>query len=117
MYELKLPYASPPLSLNDRMHWARTQGIKNQLQSDVIVLALLKKLPKGCAKADITLVWHPSVKRRRDSDNPFPTVKAAVDALVKYGLVADDSSDIVTTRVLIGDLRSPARLLLQIEVP
>jgi crossover junction endodeoxyribonuclease RusA len=116
MYELTLPYSSPPLSMNDRTHWRTQLAIKRQIDGDVRLLALHKRLPKGCAKADITLVWHPSVKRRRDTDNPMPTLKAAIDSLVRYGLVADDSSDIVSSGVVIGELRSPAELILRIEV-
>lgn len=115
-WELLLPYPSPPLSLNKRMHWRVENSWKKQLHNDVLVLCLLNHLPKDQARARVTLVWHPHDKRRRDTDNPVPTLKALIDGLVKYRLVTDDSSEFVTSSVEILAPMRPARLLLRVEV-
>lgn len=115
-WDLLLPYPSPPLSLNKRMHWRVQASWAKQLHHDVIMLAMHQHLPKDQARAKVTLVWHPSDKRRRDTDNPVPTLKACIDGLVKYRLIPDDSSHYVTSSVEILPPMRPARLVLRIEV-
>jgi Holliday junction resolvase RusA-like endonuclease len=129
-WTIPLPgYTTPPLSQNRRQHWAAERKIKQQLQGVVIQWAQAVKLPKGRQKVTITLHWEPSVERRRDVDNYFDTVKPCVDALVRYGLCADDDHRIVLPQVKIhpvaalpklhyvGSLRQrqPARLWLTVE--
>lgn len=116
-WDLVLPgYKSPPLSLNKKMHWRVEQSWVKQLHHDVIILAMFNKLPKDQARAHVTLVWHPSTRRRRDTDNPTPTLKACIDGLVKYRLVPDDSSEYVSSSVLILEPKTKAELIVRVEV-
>lgn len=94
-WDLRLPYTSPPLSLNKQAHWAKIHRTKVQLQTD---LAWLLKAHKVLAMdhAWIWLEWTPGVVRRRDTDNPEPTRKACIDAIVRAGLLEDDTPEFVT---------------------
>lgn len=100
-WRLDLPYPRPPLTLNQRMHWAPKLQIQRQIADDVTLLAHAAKLPTGLDRVEIVLCWHARLNRRRDTDNPAPTLKAAIDALTRYGLTADDDSEHVTSGVVI----------------
>ena len=121
-------YNSPPLSLNQRAHWAETRSAAQKLAGEVIRSANVVKLPKGLERVHVTLHWAPAVERQRDDDNPAPTVKAAADALVRYGLVTSDDHRVMTRSVQIHavdkmpplhfygrGLRQPARLWLSVD--
>lgn len=99
-WTIRLPYARPPLSLNDRMHWAA----KSRLTREVRALTALRARQAGIPALEavrIVLHWVPRDGRRRDTDNPFPTLKAAIDGVRDAGVVPDDSSEFVTSRVVI----------------
>lgn len=116
IYDLKLPYAKPPLSMNGRYHWSYVATWKRQIRDDVHKLAIQAKLPKGVEFADITLIVYPPTGQRRDTDNPTYTLKSCTDSLVKYGLVEDDDSTHVKSQCLIGEIRKPGEVHLRIEV-
>jgi len=88
---LQLPYTSPPLSLNSRDHWRTTARKKSRLRGEVLVLARAAKIP-ALDRCAVRLIWQPRDRRRRDGDNPFPTIKSAVDGLVDAGVLVDDDS-------------------------
>jgi crossover junction endodeoxyribonuclease RusA len=111
---IDLPYPAPPLSLNKRMHYRSEARVRKQIHSDVAVLARVLKIPKGLQRVEIVLHWQARVIRRRDSDNPTPTLKACIDALTKYGLVEDDDAEHVTSRCVIEPLAKKPRVWLTI---
>ena len=100
-WRLDLPYPRPPLNLNQRMHWAPKLQIQRQIAADVTTLARAAKLPTGLDRVEIVLCWQAKLNRRRDEDNPWPTLKVAIDALTRYGLTADDDSEHVKSGVVI----------------
>lgn len=102
-WALTLPYASPPLSLNRHMHHMKEAAERRQIKQDVGWLARAAKLPRGLHRVHVVLVWRPKQIRRRDSDNPSPTLKPAIDALVQYGLVVDDTVAHVSSSVEIRE--------------
>lgn len=108
VWVLTLPYTSPPLSQNRRMHHMKEHAERKQILQDVGWLARAKKLPTGLSAIHVTLLWRPKQIRRRDSDNPAPTIKACIDALVRHGVVPDDSSRYVSSEAQIVDGRCPA---------
>lgn len=55
-WRLDLPYARPPISENDRMHWARKHRIGQQLRNDVLWLAKQANLPRGLDR--VRIEWH-----------------------------------------------------------
>lgn len=107
-WRLDLPgYTSPPLSENQRLHWAAKHRIGQQLRNDVLLLARAAKLPRNLGRVEIVWHWQPTVRRRRDDDNPTPSLKVARDALVAYGLVADDDSEHVRSGCVIEPVGAP----------
>jgi crossover junction endodeoxyribonuclease RusA len=94
-WRLELPHVAPPLTLNQRLHWAAANRIKRQLAVDVGWLLVQQRVP-ALDHASIWLEWTPVASRRRDSDNLEPTRKTVIDAIVSAGLLPDDTSEYVT---------------------
>jgi hypothetical protein len=123
-YILPLPWLQPPITANTqrRMHHMAEARIKRGIRADVGWAAKQAKLPKGLARVEIVLHWQPEVLRGRDEDSLDPCRKSCVDALALgkgrnpgYGLVADDTAGIVTSRTVIHPVATPARFWLEIE--
>ena len=94
-WDLKLPWVKPPLSLNDREHWAPQAKKKTAVREASALLARQAGIPRlGTAK--VRLVWLVSDRRRRDRENITATLKPAIDGLVDAGVVEDDCWWIVT---------------------
>jgi crossover junction endodeoxyribonuclease RusA len=92
---LELPYTKPPLSLNDRMHWARKAKLARELRRWTRVLADAHNIPR-LTHARVELHYHPRDRRRRDADNLYATVKPCVDGLRDAGVIDDDDMAHVT---------------------
>lgn len=95
-YVLELPWPTPPLSANDSgRHWAKKARQIREVRQAGFLLARQAKIP-ACVRVRVCLHYRPKVRRRRDSENLAPTVKALVDgALVDARVVADDSDEFV----------------------
>lgn len=99
-YRIDLPYATPPLSMNDRGHWATKARLTASVRRDILSLARFHRLPRNVAHASIQLHYRPRDRRRRDTDNLVATLKPCCDALAAgtarnpgYGLVPDDTPE------------------------
>jgi hypothetical protein len=123
-YILWLPWLQPPITSNQqrRMHHMTEARIKRGIRVDVGWAAKAAKLPKGLARVEIVLHWQPAINRARDEDSLAPALKSCCDALALgrgrhpgYGLVADDTAGIVTSRTVIHPVAKPARFWLEIE--
>lgn len=92
-WTLQLPWKSPPLTLNQRMHWA----VKARLTKEVRLIAKVKArgIP-DIERCSVELVWFVTDKRRRDADNPVLTLKALCDGLVDAEIVPDDTPEYMT---------------------
>jgi crossover junction endodeoxyribonuclease RusA len=97
-WEVPLPYAAPPLSLNDRYGWQKRARLAAEVKHDTKHMASFVRLPRGIQRVGITLHYQPSVRRRRDGDNLYATLKPAIDGLVAYGLIEDDDDEHVLSR-------------------
>ena len=93
-YEIMLPYTKPPLSLNQRLHWAVKAKLVKEVRTTTARLAEQLQIPPLEA-VEITLIYTPKTARKRDTDNLFATLKPAVDGLVDAGILADDNTEIV----------------------
>lgn len=114
-WTIRLPYTRPPLSLNGREHWAVKARLTRQLRNEVTIRALFHRIPR-LEKAHVELHWVPRDSRKRDTDNPYPTLKAAIDGLRDAQIVADDDSKRVTSAVVIDEPQPKnAHLYLLIE--
>lgn len=115
-WTLRLPFLSPPLSENQRLHWAEKNRRVQSVKDAAHLMAVAGRLPKGLERVGITLHWQATLRRRRDKDNPTPTLKAAIDGLVRYGLVEDDDSEHVTASgVVIEELAAKSALWLVVH--
>ena len=116
VYEIPTSYHRPPLSMNDRPHWARRAKIARDLRTEGYRIGLAHRLPRGCDHARITLVYCPPDARQRDEQNLHASLKHFVDGLVgDYGLCPNDTHVHVQTACEIGPVSKPGRVLLRIE--
>jgi Holliday junction resolvase RusA-like endonuclease len=77
------------------MHWAERNAL--QFTWDMMVLKLVREEsipPMEAVSVELTAVYK--VRRRRDPDNVMATLKVLLDALVKAGVLPDDSMGHVT---------------------
>jgi len=95
-WRLDLPYAKPPLSLNDSpttslgaRHGRRE--LINQVREDAGWLAKAAGIPP-LGRFSATLHWRPARNGRRDSLNLAATLKPLVDGLVDAGVCSDDDT-------------------------
>ncbi|WP_205915207.1 hypothetical protein [Prescottella equi] len=93
---LELPWTKPPMSMNDRMHWAQKAKLTKRIRAEAGILACRNCLPTGLDHVTVALVYRPRDGRRRDADNLVPVLKACCDGLVDYGLVTDDIPELMT---------------------
>ena len=103
LWVIRLPWRTPPLSLNDRGHWAAKAARTARVRRDVVALAAAHRLPTGLDRVRVHLVYVPRDRRRRDTDNLVATLKPICDALAAgtgkhpgYGLVADDTPEFMS---------------------
>jgi Endodeoxyribonuclease RusA. len=78
------------LNANDRLSWQKRARLTKQWREAAIVWARHDKLPKNLGPIKVDAHLHFTQTRRRDAANWSPTVKACIDGLVDYGLIADD---------------------------
>ncbi len=108
------PWASPPLTSNQRMHWARKAKITAQVR-DTAALACRRFGP--AERVEVSLSWIVRTKHRRDADNIVPTLKALCDGLVDAGIVPDDTPEYMVKRmpVIEYDPTAQPRMVLHVE--
>lgn len=84
-------WESPPLTANQRHpHWAVEAKLKKQVRGKT--LELTQHFP-AMKRISVQLTWWVNDRRRRDTDNLWPTLKACCDGLVDAGLVPDDTPE------------------------
>lgn len=118
MTTIPLPWPKPPVTLNQR---GGSQVIARRMATAKDetrwLLRANRALSKPSAPVVLTLHWQPAVKRRRDVDNPMPTLKAVADALVAEGLLEDDDSEhvpVMACRIHPPVAGTPAAMWLEI---
>lgn len=91
---LTLPWTTPPLMSNARLHHMQRSRIVADIRTTVgwLAKAHLKPVAKGVT---ITVIWTVTDRRRRDAGSLAPTGKAAIDGLVDAGILPDDDSTTV----------------------
>lgn len=92
---MKMSWVKPPLSMNDRPHHRVKAKLTKEMREETLLRARFHKLPKGCARVRVTLIYRPADRRRRDAINLAPVLKAVEDGLVDYGLVPDDTPEFI----------------------
>jgi hypothetical protein len=92
MTTIPLPWDAPPITQNQlrRMHFQAEANAKRCALLEARSAIRAKGLP-FMAGAIVILHWRMPDKRRRDGDGAAPTLKVCLDALVKEGVLHDDS--------------------------
>lgn len=116
MITITLPYTRPPLTPNQRMHWAQKARITRQIRETTCALARLSKVGVQ-PRSTVTAVWFAPDRRRRDAGSLSLTLKAAIDGLVDAGVWPDDDpAHVVEERVRVEPGPNlPARIEIRIE--
>lgn len=88
-------YTKPPMSLNDRTHW-RVKAKHTKAIREYVREWAFYRVPR-MDNCHVELHYVPRDRRRRDTDNLFPTLKPAIDGIKDAGVVADDDSEHVSS--------------------
>lgn len=88
VFDLRFEYRVPPLSLNQRLHHFEKARITREVREATVLLA--RRIP-ALGSCEVTLTWFVIDRRKRDAENPVPTLKAMCDGLVDQGVVVDDT--------------------------
>ena len=108
-FQLDLPYPRPPAALWANQasgkggHWGGRSAASKMVRSDVMMLGRRAQIPQS-SHLHVVLSWAPGDRRRRDSDNMWPMLKACCDGLAKgkrkdwvgLELVPDDTPQYMT---------------------
>ncbi|QMU97816.1 hypothetical protein FVO59_11820 [Microbacterium esteraromaticum] len=95
MTVLTFDWPKPPLNANQRLHWAKKANLTRLVRNSTAIRAF----HLGTAEhITVQLTWVVTDKRRRDSDNIYPTFKAMCDGLVDAGIVPDDTPEYMDKR-------------------
>lgn len=94
-WTIRLPWATPPISLNDRGHWRAKAARVKYVRYQVAQLLTMHRVPPA-ERIHVTLHYVPRDRRRRDADNLVGTLKPCIDAMVDSQIVPDDSPEYVT---------------------
>ena len=110
---LRFPEPAQRLSMNDRLHYIRRHTLNEAWVKAAFWWAKANGLPKHLPPCDVRVTFPVKDRRRRDSDNPAPTVKAIVDGLVLAECWPDDTPEWVETR---GSRFDPASRVVVVEL-
>lgn len=93
VYTIPLTYTTPPLTKNGmrRMHYLVEAKRIRDIQDQIITGCHAQKIPL-LDHPTFRLHYQPATTRRRDEDGLWPTSSAAIDGIVKAGVLVDDSS-------------------------
>lgn len=94
-HTIEFSFTKPPLTANQRHHWATRARLTKQIRRETYIRAKAMRLPHT-THATITLHYQPRDNRRRDADNLVPTLKAICDGLTDANLVNDDTPTYMT---------------------
>lgn len=117
-WELQLPWATPPITANQRNHWRKQAALVRSVRGYVAACARGDDdCPHAADHVTVGLHYWPRDRRRRDADNLVPTLKAACDGLVDADVVEDDTPAFMAK--LMPEIHAPdgdPRLVLIVEV-
>ena len=88
----------PALNPNKRLHFYKVAAAKRNAKEEIMWRAIeqVKKPYYPFKKAHIIITWVAKDNRRRDVDNLFASMKPYIDGLVAYGILTDDSADLIS---------------------
>lgn len=92
VHTIVLPWRSPPLTLNQRMHYMAEYRMQQELKRAAMLMARSLGIPHMEA-VTAELVWMKGDNRKADPDNIAPTMKPLLDGLVAARILDGDDSD------------------------
>lgn len=113
---INLPWTQPPLTANQRMHWAKKARITREVRDTATVLARHHKAPHT-DRLVVSLHYRPKDKRRRDTINLTSLQKVLVDGIVSAGVIDDDDHLHVSTPEPVIHPPGEPRLWLELDYP
>ena len=111
---LTVPAPTEFINLNQRLHWAKKAKLTKTWRTLTRIHAQNAGLPKGLPRVHVTATIHKPHGRAFDAHNYVPTLKAAIDGLVDYGLVPDDTNAHLVGPDMRQGAKGPARIELTI---
>jgi crossover junction endodeoxyribonuclease RusA len=122
-YVLVIPAPAPFINLNDRTHFHAKAALTKKWREATAWAALQARLPRIDQPVTIDAAVCKANRVKFDAHNLLPTVKAAIDGLVKHpkfggaDVLADDDNDHVTALTIRqGGHDGRARLILTIRL-
>jgi crossover junction endodeoxyribonuclease RusA len=112
---LTFGWPRPPLNANQRLHWAQKAKLTRTIREITKMTAQRDNL-QAADQITVQLTWVVADKRRRDSDNVYPTFKAMCDGLVDAGIVPDDTPQYMDKRAPLIRHEPGGRPRLELEV-
>jgi hypothetical protein len=91
-WTLTVASALPMLNLNQRLHWAKKAQLTKHWRTLTLTNAMAADLPRNLGRVHIVAHVIKPTNRAYDVHNLTPTLKAAIDGLVDYGLIPDDTN-------------------------
>ena len=118
---IALPWPTPPLTQNQvrRMHFQIEARMKRTLIAEAYT-AIKAAKTEPMPAAEVTLHYRPGTRRRFDADGLAVTQKVVLDALVRAGVLEDDSwhyVPVVSTYIHEPTPGVPAGMWLTLEEP
>jgi len=99
VWQFRLFYGRPPkgLSMNDRAHWRTRAASTNEVRQMVFARVRNLHVP-ALERIRVDSAWFVRDRRPRDTDNPFPFLKAVYDGIgsnrgISARIVEDDSPE------------------------
>ncbi len=91
MITITLPWPSPKLNPNARIHWGKRAKASKRYKLDCGWACKAAGVrPLAIKRAAVAVTFHPPDKQRRDLDNMVASIKAGLDA-VSAAVGVDDS--------------------------
>ena len=91
----EIPYPSPKLSPNARLHRLKVAPIKASYRHECAIECRIQGAKKMQGKVHAIITFHPPDKRRRDLDNMLSSFKSGIDGIVD-AIGVDDSEWTIT---------------------
>jgi crossover junction endodeoxyribonuclease RusA len=115
-YTVALPPGLRLLNANERLGWRKRNDITQAIVDAAIVMTRKAKIPP-LERVTIVAVLHPADTRRRDPHNWYPSIKAAIDGVVRAGrvLADDDAEHVLDVSVRLGEPVKGSQLVLHIH--
>lgn len=81
--KITLPWPSPDLSPNARIHWGRKSRAVKKYRHDAFWAAKEKGVPFLHKEINLRITFIPPTNRKRDEDNCIASIKAGLDGIAQ----------------------------------